>query len=740
MNVSKSVFDGTGDAEYWLLHLEEAFWTKGKNTLRKAFRQRILGDVKAWLDSEVPSPMNEDWDCLRQLFVAYWIDGIRGEDYDSLRNDVMAKFKVPNVHWLHHPVYERITREIGPHSSDLALNLAWDEMENAPDRRRLFQVIWKAAMELGRKEGRAAGHDEGFQTGKYQGHDEGYEEGWEEGFADGMNKGRELGLKVGFRIGKRQGAEMVEEISQKAVLEARLLSPRPLVQLPQEILRTIFQYSITPESLLNTNRADWRGSGYRVNLRTKRSIIAVCRDWFNAGYEFLFKEVTLWHLSQANAFISHLETSPHTPSSFVKAVSINCIVPFFEHPEETRSTVVMTLQRILILCPRLCNLSFAPIPDVDATAALSQLVFSTATADAAGPPPDMGTSLRELLLSGFALPGWGIEAFAFSLDNLETLSLTINAQTEDPNRVMIPPMIWPRLKWLRYISCGKEPSIFGEISLRWEMPMLEKFSMTVNSTESTVFSDFLDAHGSKLRYLNVARKTPKETNPAALHFDVLSKTPVLQHLVVSTSIWPDQDPLRHARLEWVDIWEEVASFTSAASHETAMSALEKQRQLFHTSNIPTLKSVKIFDVALQFTRHQFDLPAFLTPDILDTEDGSPARIQYAGVDIVHVDGYVFQNDMAYLPTYPDVGVLENVSESEEGEDDQPNLNDEEWAAEEDVDDSDQSWKPDTDDDAEDNSLYDSDGYDTDASATDSLYDSLNARNTRVSFHTGYFWT
>src|ERR1700735_4081594 len=127
----------------------------------------------------------------------------------------------------------------------------------------------------------------------------------------------------------------------------------PIDKVPDEILLIIFYASIPPSFLLDPSLSGGPNSPWCLTMRTKRSIIAVCRRWWQVGTEMFYEEVVLRQFGQIPALVRTLEDPIVNIGILIKKIDIRCFVPI-----GYSSLYESELRRLFDSCPRVTHVGF----------------------------------------------------------------------------------------------------------------------------------------------------------------------------------------------------------------------------------------------------------------------------------------------------------------------------------------------------------------------------------------------
>ncbi|KAJ7015847.1 hypothetical protein C8F04DRAFT_1171184 [Mycena alexandri] len=200
--------------------------------------------------------------------------------------------------------------------------------------------------------------------------------------------------------------------------------------LPPEILLRIFRDALPPPWLLSGTKTllpnpldvAW------VDLRTKLSILAVCKSWNRVGTELLYERVTLRRILHLSVFVRALEGREGL-GALVRHLNVDCFVP---HGDSR--LYGMETERILKLCPTLSHIGVSPpfwipglpclLPPMSST--ITSLEFSRGFPYSTILPflVELSHNLKSLVLS---LPAVDDQHPVLTFDKLEILTHLLEA-------------------------------------------------------------------------------------------------------------------------------------------------------------------------------------------------------------------------------------------------------------------------------------------------------------------------
>ncbi|KAJ3726883.1 hypothetical protein C8R42DRAFT_657954 [Lentinula raphanica] len=116
-----------------------------------------------------------------------------------------------------------------------------------------------------------------------------------------------------------------------------------LPHLPWEILHLIFLRTVAPAWLMIPDRRPY--SAWSVNVRAKLHLINVCRDWYEAGIQFLYEEIAINSIGQLCALASTLRAKSSI-ADMVTSIHLSFYIP---------TAYATMFNRIYTSLPSLCH-------------------------------------------------------------------------------------------------------------------------------------------------------------------------------------------------------------------------------------------------------------------------------------------------------------------------------------------------------------------------------------------------
>jgi hypothetical protein len=327
-------------------------------------------------------------------------------------------------------------------------------------------------------------------------------------------------------------------------------------------------------------------------LRTKKTIVSVCKAWWRAGIEFIYEEVVLRRACQVSALRHTLGHSGL--GNLVKRIVFRCYVP-----SDYTAIFLSDMNRIFDFCPRASSLAYCdPFPSTfdiirPSSALTCHQIFSTLTRLDCCRSWDFGLLIAMLGDCGH------LKSLSFHIPNTWPKGQTSN-------------IALIHLQDLRvHISNGAVKNFSRVFS--WNMPALIGVAI-VNAVSSyhlvSAFGDFCRIHGSGLKFLDLGLSNLYH---GANLSDIGRWCPTLAHVVLPHNYYSDPDShphiIAHPTVQWVDFWG-----VEYGNHTTPDTS---SMYPWIRTSLPALRGMRMFDRAFVDLP---DLPTTLLPNtILSTE-------------------------------------------------------------------------------------------------------------------------
>ncbi|KAL0956777.1 hypothetical protein HGRIS_002897 [Hohenbuehelia grisea] len=387
---------------------------------------------------------------------------------------------------------------------------------------------------------------------------------------------------------------------------------------PQEILRMILDYSLPPEYLLDHSLACGPKSPWACALRQKKSNVSVCKSWYSARIEFLYRDVVLRRMNQAESFLQAILTRSRALSELPRQLFVHFppLIGLPEFPEQEqesqRRRIQSYIDTIIQTCPCLSCIGLSP-------ALFSSQSFTLV---------HHRDITRLVLGNGNGINIFkAIPLFSDTCRFLTSLSFYAHELSDIPTDLHFTNLVTLHLK--------TQPSSIGyllEIVIHWKMRKLQHLTV---QHESLGFAReplrrFLARRGRNLRTLSfnpVAFASRSVSSPQDIAMQtMLDSCPSLEHLVIYTI---PQAKLSHPSIKWLDIWlcETYPSVPSKADLG---------------DRLPSLQLVRILDTALS---ELTDLPILIPPKAcIDGDSEVTLTFSYPGLDIRYANGHLWRAD------------------------------------------------------------------------------------------------
>ncbi|KAJ7769445.1 hypothetical protein B0H16DRAFT_1715903 [Mycena metata] len=275
-------------------------------------------------------------------------------------------------------------------------------------------------------------------------------------------------------------------------------------EIPPEILLAIFRLALLPSWKITpgTSAPPFPYPVWSVDIDTKRSLLKVCKIWYNAGLEFLYENVVLAEIGQILVFVDTLEARPEL-GAFVH--SINLCYKVFRGYQDVHDEAV---KKIFQFCPGVTHFVFHPHDHLRASL------------------PAVGFSITTLDLGDCVPYGVSLRALNPLCETLTSLSVALPWQFTDHS-----PLNFVRLANLR-LCVGMQCFFPAQY---WTLPCLQRLSFRHSPIlgslppDLELVSDVLSVCGSTLKRLRISDILRSVMCRLTVQ-DVLNQCPVLEHL------------------------------------------------------------------------------------------------------------------------------------------------------------------------------------------------------------------
>ncbi|KAJ7478306.1 hypothetical protein FB451DRAFT_1557018 [Mycena latifolia] len=322
---------------------------------------------------------------------------------------------------------------------------------------------------------------------------------------------------------------------------AHIKAPLPIMRVPPEILAHIFELVLPPADVLcPTSHPDSRKLNpfWQKSVLAKKTIVSVCRAWYNVGLPFLYRHIALSNTRQIDALYRTLALQPELGArvrgiTFISSLDVELFCEETAHED---------MARIFALCPQLTRVNDLP-PRLDPRR-------DSWAHEHPHPYPAIPATVTALRLGPHRSRAYVHETLRQSCARLEELWLDIDT---DPAFDALA-LAFPRLHTL-YLTCASQPT---DALARWDMPRLRRLTFRPAARVYQAPGMYkeqkriLALHGGALEYLALPHRHPDPYHPPDLG-PVLALCPAVKHLVVPVGY---KVSLRHAHpaVEWLDVW------------------------------------------------------------------------------------------------------------------------------------------------------------------------------------------
>ena len=358
-------------------------------------------------------------------------------------------------------------------------------------------------------------------------------------------------------------------------------------RIPPELLELIFNRAIPPHALLDPAFFSGGRSPWCHSLRLMKSIVLVCRSWYNVGSAFLYQHICIRGFPQLECLRKTLHTSNSSPrnlGALVKSLDIQCYIPESFAPQFAEN-----LCAIMKLCPFISTFGY--------------------TSPCTLPPSALPTSCLKSQVTHLQLRHTVHYIDLVSIlhdlqDQLLVLHVEISHK-EIAQRLISPEsktrLIFPSLLALSFSPFDwKSTHALYALKADWSMPSLQRLTMVSGypppgsdsiARYQAAIIDFLSTHGRRLLYLRI------EICFGPRFLKVLEHCPLLERLVMHPATfermnWIPDNQVLHTKLRFLDL---TYSFNARLSYVDSKLWISKEV-------LPSL----------QLVRHFCDIPSYLS--------------------------------------------------------------------------------------------------------------------------------
>ncbi|KAF8846257.1 hypothetical protein BDN67DRAFT_28686 [Paxillus ammoniavirescens] len=372
-------------------------------------------------------------------------------------------------------------------------------------------------------------------------------------------------------------------------------------------------------------------------IRTKRSVVLVCKNWYECAIQILYEDIVFRRRGQIERFLFALSSntrlrllvkSVHVASHLIHAYDthLNCL--FRMTPNVTHLIVGMGPVAGLEKRHFRERRSQFPHPQAGLEKVTHLEISDPASVDNFTVKIHLFKSLKFLALSLHNSPEFVPVNFLrqYTHGSLKELQISVMADDNCDNEILkIVADVWrfPALCHLTIIQHGFGTKIMPAYQKLLDLygHQLESLSITVSRSERAEEGFTLSKRLSTAHIQTLIRRCPQ-----------------LDHLVIPSVVIKNK-PLFHDNLHRVDIW------TDKSAPE---SEVDRLRGLFTTAHFPNLRSVRFVDWALLALSGP-RLPVLVPHNIV--REGEHLVWRSPGMHIQHDVGHLYQRDMDRIEQY-----------------------------------------------------------------------------------------
>ncbi|TFK70172.1 hypothetical protein BDN72DRAFT_839382 [Pluteus cervinus] len=363
--------------------------------------------------------------------------------------------------------------------------------------------------------------------------------------------------------------------------------------LPTETLTEIFQHLVVPDCLLYLLPSPDPKSPWCWNLRTKKSILLVCKRWNAVGASFLYRDVAIPEIGALMLLSKTLEDNPNRLGSLVRILTLKCFIP-----QSYFKLMVRRLNILFSCCSRLQHIRY----------------FYTMRPDPCPEDLPIPNSATQVTLGPWMTFRHGPGRLQQISDRLTVLSLCLVAFADPFEQQVNFPHVKSFTANIEIYaeSIGALDSIFKNFTF----PLLKNFVICILHCDSEeepdecaqafgFFADFCKRHNETIRTLSVLSMTSFVSRHIGIYTRAMvDQCPSLDRLnVVSEGV----NELAHPTVTELDLWR----------GETHTGDVFKTDLPDHTLDFPSLRHLRVFSFDLM----KYPLPGYL-PCSINTDSNT----------------------------------------------------------------------------------------------------------------------
>ncbi|KAF9057251.1 hypothetical protein BJ165DRAFT_18889 [Panaeolus papilionaceus] len=359
-----------------------------------------------------------------------------------------------------------------------------------------------------------------------------------------------------------------------------------MIQPPPEVWNEIFLRCLPPPELVDTSRCfTMSNSPWNEATRQKKAIVQVCWSWYEIGLPLLYEDICIFRPHQLPLLLEAMKESRYRTRRRIKRVLLSVLVP-----DRLRFTFLEHLRNLVELSPSLISFDFRPcqerLSDWKNTGLYfgirSNITHLTLT-------EQVPFDVRHDILSSVTDTLTHLNVYDFGGDSYLTFPMlvdfTLHATIEviydvTPEFLVSKTYTFPIVERLT-IVLPKGP--LGQLSIVPSFCKDYSASIRMLQIQEPQGMDGLSVYSSnRFHPLGIDRMQP-----------ILDSCPMLEHLILHPAM---SFPIKHPRVQWVDIWEPT---TTLSEPQDYLDHFVKLKDNITKEHFPNLKGLRTLGLSLE---------------------------------------------------------------------------------------------------------------------------------------------